>query len=100
MASVARINDLFSGTCCCHDDPPCIHTMGMIIVGSYNVVANSLGVARVGDIGIGFCGHMCVVSSGSGSVVTNGIPTARIGDSVTGCIDGTIITGSPNVLAG
>ncbi len=98
MPPVARITDLFFGTCYCHDDP--IQTFGIIVDGSPDVAANGLDVARIGDLGVGFCGHTCFVSSGSGAVATNGIPTARIGDSVSGCIEGTIITGSPSVTAG
>ena len=99
MPPVARVNDLIMGTCCCHDDPQCIHTLGIIITGSPTVLANGRNLSRVGDMALGFCGHTCVVVSGAGKVVTNGISTARVGDSVSGCINGTIITGSENVLA-
>ena len=92
----ARQNDLFSGTCWCHPPIPCIGTSGIIITSSPNTFCNNRGQARLGDIVLGFCGHIGVIVSSSPNSNCNNLGMARLGDSVAGCLSGTIITGSPD----
>jgi len=90
--------DIGVGHCCCHPPIPCIPMTGPILTGSSSVICNGLGVARLGDIVIGGCGHTGVLVSSSGSVKSNGLGNVRIGDAFVGCFTGVIVTGSSNVI--
>ena len=98
MAAVARIGDPFS------TGHPCDGT-SVIAAGSGTVFANSIAVARVGDISsvhdievAGVCvPHAVPVAGGSGTVFVDGIAVARIGDPIDA---GAITGGSGNVFAG
>jgi len=76
MPGVSRLNDSASGNCCCHSDPPCINTSGMIITAAPTTNVGGPPVARNGDIVLGYCGHVGVIVT-SMSAVTPGL--ARIG---------------------
>lgn len=99
MTGVARAADIWLGECCCHSDPTCVEMTGPIITFSSDVIVNSRGIARLGDITIGGCGHTGVIVSCSPDVIANGRGVARLGDSVIGCNIGVIVTCSPNVVA-
>ena len=94
MSAHARIGDVFVGVCCCHPPIPCIGSAGVIVTGASNTATENSSDARVGDIGIGFCGHPTVIVSGSGTVSIEGNSNARVGDAVAGCITGIIVTGA------
>jgi hypothetical protein len=72
----------------------------MVLTGAGITMANGLQMARIGDLVLGYCGHVSVVITGSGNVITEGSPQARISDMFSGPYQGMIISGSPNVGAG
>jgi len=94
MSSHARIGDVFVGVCCCHPPASCVGAAGIIVTGASNVTTENSSDARIGDIGVGFCGHPTVIVSGSDTVTIEGDSNARIGDAVAGCIIGAIVTGA------
>jgi len=97
---IARTTDVFVGICVCCPNPP-IPMTGTVVGGSSDITANGIGCARVGDVVLGLCGHIGVISSGSGTNVTmNGLEMAVSGSAVTGCLIGTITTGSSDVVTG
>jgi len=100
MAAVSRLTDVWVGICCCHVDPPCIGMSGFIIAGSANAVSAGLGVARIGDMTIGGCGHTGIIVTGSATNTTNGLGKATVGSTVTGCNIGTVVTGAPTHTTG
>lgn len=96
MPKAARVNDLWSGICCCHIMPTCISMVGYIVTGSPDSKSNNLGNARIGDVTIGSCGHTGLIVSGSSTCKSNNLGKARIGSYVSGCNIGIVITGSPD----
>jgi len=94
MSAHARMGDMFVGVCCCHPPIPCIGSAGVIVTGASKTTTEYLPDARIGDVGIGFCGHPTVIVSGSGTVTIEGSSNARVGDAVAGCIVGVIVTGA------
>ena len=72
----------------------------MLLMGAGSVNANGLPVCRIGDIVMGFCGHIGIMNGGSGKVKAEGVGVVRSGDSFSGCFTGTLVMGSPNVNAG
>jgi len=96
MPGSARLTDLFSGVCVCHDPP--IPMTGVIITGSPNTNVNELLDARLTDVVLGDCGHTGVISSASPNTNTNELGSARLGDSVTGCLVGVIVSASSDVF--
>ena len=100
MAAVSRLTDLWTGICCCHSHPTCISMTGFIITCSPNHISAGLGVAKIGDITIGTCGHTGIIVTGSAVNITNGIGKAMIGSQVTGCNIGTVVTGAPTHFTG
>jgi len=103
MPGEARIGDKHEGICS-HGAPCCPHKVsGTIITGSPDVIANGVGVARLGDLAIHNCPHCGkgIIVTASLSVTANGMGIARLGDLVEypGGI-GVIITTSGDVLAG
>ncbi|MCP4121843.1 MAG: type VI secretion protein [Bacteroidetes bacterium] len=95
MPGAARMTDMHA---CPQSNPGPVPHVGMMIVeGSANVMANGLGVARVGDKAI-CVGATDSISAGSGSVFVNGSPVARMGDTTSH--GGVITGGSPTVLIG
>jgi uncharacterized Zn-binding protein involved in type VI secretion len=71
---------------------------GTIVTSSSNTTANSLGVARLTDIVVGYCGHIGIIVSASGDIKVNDLGMARVGDAVVGCLTGIISTGSGDSL--
>lgn len=94
MSAASRLTDLWSGICCCHNNPTCIPMGGKIITASIDIESSGLAQARLTDITQGWCGHTGTIVTGSPNVFTNGLNNARVGDQVTGCNIGNIITGN------
>ena len=94
MARVARLTDKFEGTCKCHPPLPPIPMTGEITSCSLDAKSEGLGVARIGDIVTGLCGHTGTIITGSTSNKTNGKFKALLGSQVEGCLNGTIISGA------
>jgi len=94
MAKAVRVGDVFVGTCCCHPPIPCIGMAGVIVSGASNAKIENASAARVGDIGIGYCGHPTVLVTGSGAASSASSDNSRIGDAVAGCILGAMVTGA------
>jgi len=94
MANHVRIGDIFAGVCCCHPPIPCIGMAGVIVTGAGKTITENSPDSRIGDIGVGFCGHPTVIVSGSDTTTIENSPNARIGDVVAGCINGALITGA------
>jgi uncharacterized Zn-binding protein involved in type VI secretion len=100
MSGLARIGDMGVGVCCCHSKPKCRHKIGFIILGSGDSQANSMGLARCGDVVLATCGHPGVIVSGSSQTTTNSSGQAFIGSSFVGCFTGVIVSGSSDVTTG
>ena len=94
MSEIARLTDIFAGVCVCHLAP--IPMGGTIITASGDTNANQLGIARLTDIVLGYCGHIGMIVSASGDINVNDLGMARRGDAVAGCLIGAIVTGSEN----
>jgi uncharacterized Zn-binding protein involved in type VI secretion len=96
--NAARLSDSFYGICFCHTRPRAVY--GTIITGSQDTFVNGLFAARLGDTVVGTCGHTGTIVSGSNNSFVNGLPQARLGDAVAGCLNGVIISGSPDTFVG
>ena len=96
MRAIGRIGDIYCGVCCCHLG--CVPMCGVVVTGSLNVITNNRPTARIGDLVLGFCGHLGVICSGSPTVITNNRLTAGVGDCCIGCLIAIEVTGSPNVF--
>ena len=95
MPFSSRIGDIWTGICCCHDDPTCIPMTGFIITGSPNDISGGSPQGRLTDMTIGACGHPGIIVTSSPNALANSLGKARVGDMVTGCNIGTIVTGQP-----
>ena len=100
MEGIARIGDFWVGVCCCHDDPTCINMTGQVITGSYDCKSNGLGQGRMTDLVMGHCGHFGTIISGSNKSITNGLAKGIVTSQTTGCLTGTIVSGSSNHSTG
>ena len=98
MPAIARINDQFSGICCCHSG--CIFMTGYIIEGNANHLSGGSPVSYLGATVIGYCGHTGTIISASSKVSTNNIQVAYLGSAVSGCLIGSIVTGNGNHTVG
>lgn len=90
--TTARLGDKCFGVCKVHGKQS-----ATIISASTNVLANGLGVARLGDSVKADCGHEGSIISASTTVLVNGLGVARLGDSIDGVFSGTIISASTSV---
>jgi uncharacterized Zn-binding protein involved in type VI secretion len=90
VRGVARVGDRTFGTCFSHPVP--IPIGGTIVSGAPTVIAEGLGVARLGDTVITDCGHNGTIITGSPTVISAGAGSARLGDSVVGAYVATIIS--------
>ena len=97
MAIDARTGDVFVGACCCHSHPTCIPMAGIIVSGCGSTSSSALQEARVGDVGVGYCGHPTVIITGSSTVTINNQANSRVGDVVAGCVNGVIVSGNESV---
>ena len=94
MRHVARLGDRTVGTCSVHSGT----IGGTIITASEDVKANSLGVARLGDLVQADCGHIAYVITAAHLTQANSRGYARLSDLVQGPeYKGTIVTCSPDV---
>lgn len=91
----SRLTDIWTGQCCCHNDPDCIDMSGPIISASINSFSGGLGQARLTDVTVGSCGHTGTIVSSSILAFCNGLGHARIGDIVDGCNQGIVVQGNP-----
>ena len=91
MSSTTSVGDMWVGVCIAHKTP--IPMAGIIVMGGSTTTTDGNSSARIGDLCIGFCGHVGVIVSSSGSVTTDGCSFARIGDMVVGQINGVIVSG-------
>ena len=98
MRRVARVNDIWVGTCYVCDGNPFV--TGIIVEGSPDVLSNDRCTARVEDIVVGYCGHSGIIITGNPTVHANGRHVAAEGDLVGGTINGIIVTGSPDIFEG
>ena len=92
MPGVARVTDRTHGTCYGHKTP--ISVGGTIVSGDGTVNAESLPIARIGDVVQADCGHTSVIVTGSPKTFASGISVARLGDNVSGIYVATIISAS------
>lgn len=92
MAGVARLTDITFGVCSCHKYP--ISVNGIIINGSGTTFAESLNVARIGDIVHASCGHTGIIINGSGIAFADSIGISRLMDKTTGCYKASIVSAS------
>ena len=90
----ARMTDMWSGVCECHDTPQ--QVVGEIIDGSPDVMSGNLAQARVTDMTIAYCDgqHTGQIITGAPNAFANDLNKARTGDQVVGCNIGTIVTGN------
>jgi len=95
MRKVARQLDIACGICFCHETP--IFTCGILLSSQSQTIVNKGPIIRCLDISITSCGHIAIVSTCSSlsSVQNRGVSGTN--DIVTGCMIGTIVTGSNNV---
>jgi len=89
---VARLTDITFGVCSCHKYP--ISVSGVIINGSGKTFAESLNVARIGDIVRASCGHTGIIITGSGIAFADSIGISRLSDITTGCYKASIVSAS------
>jgi len=88
------------GICCCHPPAPCVGMAGSLVTGAGTVVAEGQPVSRIGDVMLGFCGHVGIMVTGSATVVAEGSNVCRIGDQFVGCFTGVVVTGAGTVITG
>lgn len=101
MPSISRVNDKWTGICCCHldEDPHCIPMGGFIITGGGGHKSSGPGVARLLDMTIGYCGHSGFIVTSSLKNKSNNRGKALVGSNVSGCNNGKIITGDTKHLS-
>jgi len=95
MPASSRLGDIWSGICCCHEDPTCISMSGFVITGSPDIQSTGAAQARLSSMTIGACGHTGIVVTGSPVVLGDNLQKATVGSVVTGCNIGHVVTGSP-----
>jgi len=100
MPSLSRLNDKWTGICCCHVDPVCIGMGGFIITASGDHKSSGPGVARLQDMVVGYCGHTGNIVTSSLRSKTNTRGKAKVGSQVAGCSSGKIITGDTKHITG
>jgi len=74
--------------------------VGVVILGSPNKTSSNLAAARVGDLVIGFCGHLGVLVMGSSDVQSTYIQQSLIGSPFVGYFNGVIVHGSAPCFSG
>jgi hypothetical protein len=93
MASISRLNDHWTGICCCHSDPTCIPMGGFIITSSSDHKSSGPGVSRLQDMVVGYCGHTGTIVTSSLKNRTDSRGKSMVGSQVAGCSSGKLITG-------
>jgi uncharacterized Zn-binding protein involved in type VI secretion len=105
MPGQGRVSDIGKVDKDAHGCPACPHpAQGPAIVGSPNVLVNSLPALRVDDVGVhaACCGpNMWTATKGSGTVFINGKKAHRKDDDQQHCGGkGALNTASSNVITG
>jgi uncharacterized Zn-binding protein involved in type VI secretion len=94
---IVRLGDVAIGTCKCHKNTRKVK--GKVITASTDTYANSLGIARLGDMVKFNCGHVAPIVSASNETFTNSLGTARLGDKVMNkCIKAVLVTASEDTF--
>ncbi|MCC5811321.1 MAG: hypothetical protein JJU06_13205 [Ectothiorhodospiraceae bacterium] len=99
MMQVGRVGDIGLGSCSAHDSTKSITVT--IVTGAQTVLTNGLQTATLVSVGLGSCGHAATVATVSATVRAEALGVHRRGD--IGILPGgtyTLITGSPNTVAG
>jgi len=96
----SRLNDTWSGICCCHPPYPCIGMSGRIIKASTDTISTVQGQGRLMDITIGGCGHTGILITASTTNFANSRGKTRLNDFIIGCNIGKMITGNNTHLIG
>lgn len=99
MPQTSRITDIGVGSCCCHPPIPCISMSGTLVTGAGTHLVENQPVSRIGDVVLGFCGHVGVMISGSPTKFSEGSQTVRVGDQFSGCFTGTLVTGASTQIS-
>jgi len=94
MPQTARLNDPWSGICCCHTSPTCIPMTGRIISASTNTSSSNQGQGRLLDITVGACGHTGRLITSSNKNFANSRGKTKLNDFIIGCNIGRIISGN------
>jgi uncharacterized Zn-binding protein involved in type VI secretion len=99
MASpVCRVGDCVTGVCEASAPNHPHDFVGVWTTGSDKVIADGIGVIRIGDIGVTDCDHTFIAVEGSEVSNEDGVGIVRVGDIVL-VIEGGVgvcITGSDN----
>jgi hypothetical protein len=94
---IAKTGDIGSGICTGHKKP--IPMTGILLATSSTVKCENVNVGLVGDIVLGYCGHIGVMVTSASTVTAEKRSVVRIGDAFAGTFSGVLITGSPTVTA-
>ena len=96
----SRLTDVGVGICCCHSQPPCQGTVGMLVTAAANINDENLPSARMTDIVLHGCGHVGIVVTGAANINDENQPSARLSDAYVGCVTGVLVTGAATVFKG
>jgi len=91
----ARTTSIARGVCNCHKYP--ISASAPLVTFSPDCSYEGLGAGRISDIVRNGCGHIGSIINGASTTFINGIPAAS---RVTGCVVGSIVSGSSTVNIG
>lgn len=92
MNPTSFLTSIGVGTCVCHPIP--IPMVGVVVSASPNKSLESKGANRVGDIVLGYCGHVGVMVAGSSTVTTNNLAQCVVSSPFVGCFNGVIVSGA------
>lgn len=81
------------GTCYHPDHETPIPMIGRVVTGSSKKSINTLGAAQIGDIVLGNCGHIGILSTGSSKVSVSNKGQCTVGSNFNGDFVGVLITG-------
>lgn len=98
-AKVCRIGDAITGTCQANATGHPRTFTGVWKVGSNVIMADGIGVVRVGDTGLTDCNHTILAVAGSSIVDDRGAFLVRVGDAIS-IVEGgygVTTTGSPSI---
>lgn len=93
MLGVARLGDKTTGTCKTHGAQE-----GRIVQASQDVLTDSIGTARLGDMIQANCGHTAKIVTASSVTYADSIGVARLGDKGEGTYTCTIISASEDTI--
>ena len=93
MPAQSRVGDVGVGVCPCHKSP--VGYVTVFVSGSALSKSDGLSEVRIGDVGVGSCGHPTVALSGSSTTFADGIGLHRVGDVGANCGPYVSVSGSP-----